>query len=194
MAVLVAAKDVFEERGWAGATIRKVAERAAVSPKTVEATFGTKALLLADTVTFAIRGDTGAVGMRQRPHIFAMEAVPTAAEMLDRHASHLRAVNERSARLAFVVEAAAPSEPDVGELWGRMNANRLVGVRWATQTLLAKPGTDHLKRRHVESVFLVAFDWGTYRVLTSTGSLTPAGYERWLRGYYARMLLGRDLD
>ena len=41
-AILAAAKRVFEERGWAGATVRLIAQEAAVSQKTVEALYGTK--------------------------------------------------------------------------------------------------------------------------------------------------------
>jgi AcrR family transcriptional regulator len=190
-AVVAAAKRVFEERGWGGATMRAIAEDAGVSLKTVEALYGTKARLIAETVTYAIRGDVEPVEMLQRPHILEMESVPTAAEMLDLHAAHLRRVNERSAAIAFVVEQAAPADTDVGALWERMNHNRLVGVRWAARTLLAKPGMGHLATEEVEPIFLVAFDWGTYRVLTEVGELTADEFEAWLRSYYRGMLLAR---
>ena len=167
----------------------QIARRAGVSPKTIEALYGTKARLLAATVTYAIRGDVEPVGMLRRPHIRAMEAVESAAEMLERHAQHLRWVNERSAGIAFVVEQAARTEADVHALWDQMNQNRLVGIRWARRTLLRKPGMDHLRPRWVERVFLVAFDWGTYRVLTEVGGMSSASYEAWLNDYYRKMFL-----
>jgi AcrR family transcriptional regulator len=171
--------------------MRAIAEAAGVSQKTVEALYGTKARLLAETVTYAIRGDVEPVEMLRRPYILEMESVASAAEMLDLHAAHLRRVNERSAAIAFVVEQAAPADTDVQALWTRMNHNRLVGVRWAASTLCAKPGMRHLTGEALEPVFLVAFDWGTYRVLTSVGGLTPDEYEAWLASYYRRMLLAR---
>src|SRR5919109_573306 len=188
-AVVAAAKRIFEAHGWAGATMRAIAADAGVSQKTVEALYGTKAGLLAETVTYAIRGDVEPVEMLQRPHILAMESVPTAAEMLDLHAAHLRQVNERSAQIAFVVEQAARADADMRDLWGQMNHNRLVGVGWAARTLLAKPGTDHLNAEEIEPAFLVAFDWGTYRVLTEVSGRTADGFEAWIRSYYRRMLL-----
>jgi AcrR family transcriptional regulator len=191
-AILSAAKIVFEERGWAGSTLRAIADRAGVSPKTIEASFGTKARLLAATVTYAIRGDVDSVEMRRRPQILELESIPSAAEMLDRHAEHLRRVNGRSARIAFVVEQAAAADAEVRQLWDQMNRNRLAGVRWAAGTLLAKPGTNHLSRRLVEPVFLVAFDWGTYRVLTEVGRLSPERYEAWLKAYYRQLFLQGD--
>jgi len=189
--VLAAAKHAFEARGWAGATMRAIAAEAGVSQKTVEALFGTKARLLGETVTYAIRGDVEPVEMLQRPHILEMEAVRGAGEMLDLHAAHLRRVNARSAAIAFVVEQAAGADDEVRALWRRMNDNRLVGVRWAARTLLQKPRTAHLRADEIEPVFLVAFDWGTYRVLTEVGGLSADEYEAWLRRYYRTMLLGR---
>jgi AcrR family transcriptional regulator len=189
LAILAAAKAMFEEHGWSGATIPLIAAMARVSPKTVEALYGTKARLLAETVTYAIRGDVEPVEMLQREHILEMEGVATADSMLELHAAHLRRVNERSAAIAFVVEQAARSSASVSELWARMNDNRLVGVRWASRTLFAKRGMDHLDAAQTEAIFLVAFDWGTYRVLTQSGDLSADDYEAWLKTYYERMLL-----
>ena len=188
-AVLSAAKSVFEDRGWAGSTLREIAGRAGVSQKTVEAGFGTKGRLLAETVTYAIRGDVEPVQMLRRPGILEMEEAATAAEMLDLHAGHLRRVNGRSAQIAFIVEQAAQADPEARALWARMNANRLTGVRWATRTLLAKPGLGGLTAQTAEPIFLVAFDWSTYRTLTGIGGLSPARLEGWLKKYYGRMLL-----
>lgn len=70
-----------------------------------------------------------------------------------------------------------------------MNHNRLVGVRWAARTLLAKPDTRQVVAEDIEPIFLVAFDWGTYRVLTEVAGLTADEYEAWLASYYRRMLL-----
>jgi len=169
--------------------VRLIAQEAGVSQKTVEALHGTKGRLLAETVTYAIRGDVESVEMLQRPHILEMESVRSAAEMLDLHAAHLRRVNERSAAIAFVVEQAAPAEPDVRALWRRMNHNRLVGVRWAARTLLAKPGMAQVAAEEIEPVFLIAFDWGTYRLLTEVAGLSADEYQAWLRSYYGKMLL-----
>jgi hypothetical protein len=49
----------------------------------------------------------------------------------------------------------------------------------------------HLTAEEIEPVFLVAFDWATYRVLTAVAGLSAADYEEWLRSYYRRMLLAR---
>lgn len=190
LAAVAAARELFEQLGWAGTTMRAVAARADVSLKTIEALFGTKAALLEHVVRFAIRGDLDETEMPRRDAIFEMETVADAATMLRLHARHLRAVNERSAAVAWAVEQAAPSEPAAAELWERMNANRAFAVNWAASTLLGKDGRRAgLRRRAVEATFWVALDWGTYRTLTGYAGLSPAGYETWLRGYYAASFL-----
>ena len=188
-AILKSAKQTFETRDWAGATLRSIAERAAVSQKTVEVIYGTKANLLRHVVDFAIRGDTRPLTMPNRETVLAMEQAETAAEMLDLHTIHLRTVLGRSAQIARVVEHGARSDSDLATLWRRMTANRRTGTTWATQTLLTKnDAPQHLDRDHIQNTFWLALDWATYRTLTEHRRLTPDTYERWLRNYYANML------
>ncbi len=190
LAVVTAGQRLFTSRGWAGTTMRVVADEAGVSLKTVEALFGTKAALLEEVVRFAIRGDLEDAKMPERQAVAHMEAAPDARTMLRLHAAHLRAVNQRSAGLAWTVEQAVPSDATVARLWDQMNKNRTYAVDWAASTLLVKPGRrPRLRRRLVEATFWVALDWGTYRTLTAHGGLSAAGYEEWLRSYYASAFL-----
>lgn len=193
-AIIAAAKRTFETRGWSRATMAAIAADAEVSPKTIEALFGTKAALLKATVDFAIRGDAGLTPIRRRPVTTEMEAAPDAATMLNLHAAHLRRANERAAPIAFVVEHAAQSDPRVAELWGEINRNREDGVQWAARTLLGKPGTDHLDTRTAERIFWVALDWGTYRLLTDHVGLDPDEYQQWIADYYQRMFFPSSQD
>jgi AcrR family transcriptional regulator len=190
LAVIAAACDAFERKGWSGVTVREISQITGVPQKTVEAVFGTKAALLRAAVDYAIRGDTGSLPTSQRESVLSMERSRDAPEMLRLHAHHLRTINARSARIAAVVEQAAAADAAVGDLWRQMNDNRATGVRWATQTLLAKPGRrPRMRPSHVEAVFWVALDWGTYRTLTQHAGLTDDAFESWLRTYYRATLL-----
>ena len=191
-AILHAARDQFEARGWAATTIAAVAADAAVSPKTVQALFGTKAALLAAAVDYAIAGDVAEVPIIARESARSVESAPDAATMLDRHADHIVAINTRSAGLAWVVESAAGSSQLVTGLWDQMTANRRFGARWAATTLLTKPGTrPGLTLQQAERDFVIAMDWGTYRTLTGELGLTPGQVRDWMHSYYQRMFLGR---
>ena len=187
--VLRAAKDAFETRGWAGATIPAIARAARVSHQTIEAAFGTKAALLQATVDFSIRGDVSPVPMQRREVVAEIDAAPTAAAMLDLHARLVRSVSERSAAIAWAVEHAATSDRRVARLWRTMTHNRRFGVTWAAGTLLAKADApQYLERDYVEDVFWVALDWNTYRTLTRDRGFVADEFEAWLRHYYRGML------
>jgi AcrR family transcriptional regulator len=190
LAVVTAAKHELEARGWTGTRLRAVADAAGVSVKTVEALYGTKGALLKTVVDFSIRGDLDPRPMPERDVTARIEAAEDAAAMLDLHAAHIRAVHERSARVAWAVEHAAASDAAAAELWRAMNENRRFGIRWATETLLDKPGHDEsLTPAEVEALFWVALDWGTYRTLTEHAGLTPGGFQQWLAGYYRRVFV-----
>lgn len=191
-AILHAAKDQFEARGWAATTVAAVAADADVSPKTVQALFGTKAALLAAAVDYAIAGDVAEVPISARESARSVESAPDAATMLDRHARHVAAINARSAGLAWVVESAAGSSQLVTGLWEQMTANRRFGAHWAATTLLTKPGhRPGLTLEQAERDFVIAMDWGTYRTLTRELGLTPAQMRDWIRSYYQRMFLSQ---
>ena len=189
-AIVAAATRLFAERGWAPTSVRSIGDEAGVSPKTVEAIFGTKAALLGAAVDYAIRGDLDPTPVARREAIAQVEAAADAATMLALHAAHLRRVHERSAAIARAVEQAAASDPIAAERWRQMNRNRASAIQRATETLMAMPGRKRgLRRRDVEATFWVALDWGTYRTLTEQAGLTPNQYEAWLRGYYKAIFL-----
>ncbi len=146
--VLVAAKRTFEQRGWQGATIHLIAQRAGVSHQMIEATFATKAALLQAVVDFSIRGDASPVRMQLgsrrrhggRDHSRCDARSPCNTSTVDQRAS---------AAIAWTVEHAAPSDRRVARLWSEMTGNRAYGVSWATRVLLAKPDVDtSARRRH----------------------------------------------
>jgi hypothetical protein len=169
-----------------------IAERAGASQSSVEALFRTKAVLLRAAVDYAIRGDIDPLPIRGREISNQMETAPDAVSMLELHAGHLRAVQGRSAHLAFVVEQAAKSDKSVAALWRQMNKNRRDGVEWAARTLLAKRGAKHLRTDHVERTFWVALDWANYRLLTDYVGLSAEQYEAWTLEYYLCMFTLKD--
>ncbi len=189
-AILAAAKARFETGGWVATTIAAIAADAGVSPKTIEAAFGTKAALLAAVVEGAIRGDIDPTPMADRQGVQAERDAPDAETMLNLHASRSAAIASRSAHLAWVIETAATGDKRVANLWARMTHNLRFGVNMTAETLLQKPGIRaDLTRQDAEEILLIAMHWSTYRTLTGMGELRPEAVQRWIRRYYQRMLL-----
>lgn len=189
-AIVAAAKELFQTRGWAGATIPLIAAQAGVSISSVEATYKTKAGLLRGVVDFSIRGDVGTATMYQRRAFAEIQEAPDAPTMLSRHAAYVRVINQRSAAIGWVVEQAAPTDRRVAELWQEMNRNRGFGANAAADVLMSKPGhRPDLTQPEASNVFWLAIEWSTYRSLTTHRELSDEAFERWIQDYYRRMLL-----
>src|SRR6266516_1803887 len=190
-AIMAAAKDAFERRGWSGATMRGIADQAGVSVKTVEALYRTKAGLLKQAVDYAIAGDVRPTPILARASVAAIQAAPDAPTMLGLHAHHhARGIGQRAAPILWVAEQAAPTHPDIAKIWAQNCDNRRTAARWAAATLLTKPGVPpHISQRYAEEVFWLAIDPATYRSLTLGRGLSPSGFETWLRNFYGKMLL-----
>jgi AcrR family transcriptional regulator len=202
-AILRAAKEEFEARGWAATTMRSIATGAGVSHKTVEALFATKPALLEATLLAALRGE-GADADGDDPAVLGTEAVlelrgearraiedaPDAATMLELHSALAFEVNVRAAPICWTLETAVASDERLAELWKRLTEAQLFGLRWSAQVLLGKPGVRaDLTLREAEETFLIAIDWNAYRTLTTKGDMQPEEVHEWVTRFYRRMLL-----
>jgi AcrR family transcriptional regulator len=202
-AILQAAKDEFEARGWAATTMRSIAASAGVSPKTVEALFATKPALLETALLAALGGetpnpDTGDPALLRPEAVLEMrgeaareiEAAPDAATMLELLAALGVEVNARAAGLCWAVESAVSTDEGLAELSARLTESQLFGLHWAAEVLLRKPGVRaDLTLRDAEQTFLAASDWNTYRMLTTKGEMGPEEFQAWITRCYHRALL-----
>jgi AcrR family transcriptional regulator len=200
--VLRAAKEEFETRGWAATTMRSIAVRADVSPKTVEALFATKPALLEATLLSALRGqtETNDLGDLAEPEsvlelrgeaAVAIERAPDAATMLELHAALVTEINARAAGVCWAVETAVLREERLAEIWSQLTRTQLFALhRWA-EILLDKPGVrPGLTVREAQETMLTGTDWNTYRTLTTKAGMTPGEVQAWVTRYYRTMLLG----
>jgi AcrR family transcriptional regulator len=185
-AILFSAEQTFEELGWARTTMPAIANGAGVSPKTVEAHFSTKANLLAEVVTTAERVDVDVEASRH------FQQATSAIAALPSYAAFATPVVARTARIASVVEAAAPTDARVEEIAVRMRSNRRYGAHWAAKVILDKRGlAAGLSFEEAERVFLFATDPATYRTLTGEIGLDQDAVQDWMLRYTRGMLLLR---
>jgi AcrR family transcriptional regulator len=184
--ILASAKVNFEDRGWARTTIPAIAGAAAVSPKTVEAHFGTKANLLAEVVAELSRAYVDP----DAPKSF--QEATSAIAALPHHAEYATPLLARSARIARAVDEAAPTDPTVAEIAERMRRNYDYGANWAARIIMDKRGiAADLTLEEATRVFRFAIDPATYRTLTGELGLDDDGVREWMLRYERGMLLLR---
>jgi AcrR family transcriptional regulator len=184
--ILASAKVNFEDLGWARTTIPAIAGAAGVSPKTVEAHFGTKANLLAEVVAAVTRVDADTEASRQ------FQEAPSAIAALPHHAAYATPLLAGAAKIARAVDEAAPTDSKVVEIAERMRRNRDYGADWAARVIIDKRGlANGMTLEEATRVFRFAIDPATYRTLTGELGLDDDGVREWMLRYERGMLLLR---
>lgn len=189
-AIVDAARDLFLDHGYVGASVEAIAAAAHVSPLTVYATFGTKRALLAELVDIAISGD-GASPILEQAWVGQMRAEPTARRRLAILARNGRAILERRAALDEVVRGAAASDPEIARLWTRGKAQRHAGQRELIGIVAARGGLqDGLGIDAAADILYAIGSPEVYRLLVVDRGWSGERFERWYTDTLAHLLLG----
>jgi AcrR family transcriptional regulator len=185
--VLDAAAELFGERGYEGASIAAIAERAGVSEETVYARFRNKRTVLGELVARAVRGaDTAPVPDQAGPR--ALAAATDQREQLRLFAADVVPRLERAGPLVSIVTGASRSEPELADLLTRLHANRMANLRTLVDALLAngplRLGADDA----LETVWAITSP-ELHQLVTRTRGWGRRRYTEWLAESLAALLL-----
>jgi AcrR family transcriptional regulator len=186
-AVIAAAHAVFVEHGYASATIEHIAQRAGVSRPTVFGV-GTKAQLLALARLKAIAGQHP-LGNDER--FQALLAIPDPAELIAGFACFTADIARRLGPLAAVLEQAAPTDPELGELLRRSHRELLDCARAVIAAIHATgalhPG--HSPSRATDALWLLIHP-SQYQRLVADRGWSHRTYEHWQTQTMLTMFIG----
>ena len=111
--IVVAAAELFNERGYAGTQLRAIADRAEVSVQSVQLN-GPKAALLLAALELVVTGDEGAESIYDSPRLAELEPLLDSPVGLIRAAADLStAANQNGRGLWRALEAGAAEDPAV---------------------------------------------------------------------------------
>jgi AcrR family transcriptional regulator len=127
-AIVVAAGQLFEQRGYGGTSLSEVAAAAGVARPTVTAAFGSKPALLREVVNEALAGDDEPVPVADRPWFRPVMDAQTHHDLLVAYAQVCTLIGARAARVFEVVRRAADASPDIADLWNTTQRNRRAGA------------------------------------------------------------------
>lgn len=125
--VLAAARTAFLERGFAGTTIRLVADEAAVSQETIYKTFGGKAGLLKAVYDVSLAGDEEDVPLAQRPEALAVRDAAGPDEAAAAYAELARVISARTDPLLRVLLGVRHTDPALAAFSRTIDTERRVG-------------------------------------------------------------------
>jgi AcrR family transcriptional regulator len=188
--ILGAAGAEFLRSGYAGTTIRGIAEAAGVSVPMVELAFGTKAQLLHATIRFAIRGDAAPLPMLEREWARSAREAASADEFLAIVAAVLCESAARSAGLVIAAFEAAHLDRSMGGLADRLRAQRTETAGWIVDGVIERSAlrAGLTREQAIDTVWLL-MDPHVFRALTWDRGWSRGQFEQWFAESVRRLLL-----
>lgn len=185
-----AARSLFEQRGYAGATIEMIAREAGVAKETVYATFKNKKSILGFLLEISIGGDDQPVPLLQRAEIEANLRETNQHRQVAVFAEHVTRIMARAAPVFEITRVAAKTEPEIAGRVKRLYRERLRNIGRFAEALAARgalrSGMD--QQRAAEIV------WGLssaelYLLMTEYAGWTREQYAAWLADTLERTIL-----
>jgi AcrR family transcriptional regulator len=178
--ILDAAQLLFERDGYAPTTMAAIAAESGVALKTVYLAFETKGGLLRALWNARLRAGNDGRPMAEHPMVREVLDEPDPVRQLQLNARNSRLGKLRIAALAEVIRTAAPGDPDIDELWKRINSDYHENQRAVVRSLQAKralrPGLDV---RAATDILWAINHPGTWQLLVVLRGWSAERYERW---------------
>jgi AcrR family transcriptional regulator len=190
--VLAAARDLFLRRGYFGATIEAIAQRAAVSPQTVYNVVGGKAALLKAVYDVALAGDDEPVAVGERPIFQQIAAAPDARSALALYARVGREMFARAGPLVTAVFVEGTGrDPDLRAFIDKIENERAVGTSTMARHIATRFGLrPGLTEGDAADVLWSLTSPELVDRFTRRRGWTLEKYERWLARTMADALVG----
>jgi AcrR family transcriptional regulator len=193
--ILEAAQRLFEQQGYAGTSMAAIAAEAGVALKTVYVAFGTKSALLRALWNLLLRGDEERVPVADRAWYREVLEEPDAERQLRLNAHNARAVKTRAGGVMEVIRTAAPADPDIAELWERIqtdfHANQGAIVKRLHRRKALAPG---LGVKRATDIMWTLNHPDLWHLLVGRCGWTPEEFEQWLGDAFCSQLLPPRVD
>ena len=181
LAVVLAARDLFERDGFRLTTIAAIAAHAGVSAESVYKGFGTKAALAKAVFDLVIAGDDEPVPVAERLAVQAVRDEPDVRRKIAMFVAGLAERQARSAGVQILIRDGRHVDDSLAPVWAKLNDEGLAGMtvlgRHLLQTGQLRDGIDLEEVRDVLWNYL-AID--TYERLVLAQGWPLERYSRWL--------------
>jgi AcrR family transcriptional regulator len=189
LAVLAAARDLLQDKGYAATTVADVAARAGVSVDTVYVSVGRKPELVLAVIDMVLGGTGEPVPAEERDYVLAIRNAPTAREKIGLYAAAVARLVPRTATLQEALRKAGDTDAGCAATWQHLVTRRAANMRLFAADLRS---TGELREDLTDSE-IADLVWSTnaaeYWLLLDQRGWTPARYEALLVDLWSRMLL-----
>jgi AcrR family transcriptional regulator len=181
LAVVVAARELFERDGFRATTITAIAMQAGVSAENIYKGFGSKAAVAKAVVGVVVAGDDEPVPVAQRAAMQAMRHEPDVRRKIVMFVDGLTERQARSAKVLILIRDGRHVDESLTPIWAKVNDEGLAGMTMLSRHLIGsgqlRSGIDLDEVRDVLWNYL-AID--TYERLVLTQGWPLQRYSQWL--------------
>jgi len=188
--IMDAARTLFMERGYAGATINEIANGGGVALKTVYAVFENKRNILIELLnkSSSDRGEEH-LPVLERPSVKAVTQERDPRRQMKMFAEVIAGNLEGAAFISEIMNVAAKTDPDIRELVDRLNKQR-----WQNMAFAVKQFTANGPLREKDAASATDTVWTltspeVFLLLTRERGLSKKEYAEWLADKLARALM-----
>jgi AcrR family transcriptional regulator len=188
--IVEAARKLFAERGYSGATIEAIAQEAGVSAETVYATFGNKRAIISRLINVSIVGDDEPVPLMQRSGPRSVQQEKNQHRQIQLFARDIQEIMGRMAPIFGIMRVAAKTEPDISEMLQHILENRVHGMREFITYLIANgPLQENITPDEAAETVWAISSAEVFSLLTIDRGWSSEQYEQWLAKMLTKLLL-----
>jgi AcrR family transcriptional regulator len=181
LAVVLAARDLFERDGFRLTTIAAIAARAGVSAESIYKGFGTKAALAKAVFDVVIAGDDEPVPVADRPAMQVIRDEPDVRRKISLYVAGLAQRQARSARVQILIRDGRHVDDSLAPIWAKLNEEGLIGMTMLGRHLLDTGQLrDGIDLDEVRDVLWNYLSIDTYERLVLSQGWPLERYSHWL--------------
>jgi Transcriptional regulator len=188
--IVEAARTLFIERGYAGATIDAIAQSAGVAAETVYAAFGSKRAILSRLFEVSLVGDDLPIPLLDRQGPQAAMSETDQHRQIELFADDIYNIMNRVAPLFDIMHVAAKTEPEIAEMLKNILNARVHGMMAFVGSLMKngplRPGLT--SERAAETLWTLT-SAEVFTLLKANRGWSEEKHKQWLVDSLTRLLL-----
>jgi AcrR family transcriptional regulator len=189
--ILEAARKLFMERGYAGATAEAIAAEAGVAAQTIYAIFKNKKRLLVGLMNVSpTTGIEDHTPMPERPSVQAVSQERDQRRQLEMFAQVVATNLDQFAVVSQIMADAAKTDPDLQRILQKLKKQRLEHMTLAVEQVAANgPFREKINEGYARDIVWTLTSPEVFLLLTQERGWSKEKYAQWLADMLIRVLL-----
>ncbi len=189
--ILEAARKLFVERGYAGATAEAIAAEAGVAAQTIYANFKNKKKILVSLINVSpTTGVDDSTPLDEQPRVQAVAQERDQRRQLEMFAQVVADNLEQVAEVFEIMVDAARIEPDLDRIIQKLNRQRLEHMTLAVQDIAANgPFREKVDKEYATDIVWTLTSGEVFLLLTRGRGWSKEKYAQWLADTLTKVLL-----